>query len=223
MKQKLKVWDLPTRLFHWTLVLAVAFMWYSAETGGNLLIWHLRVGLLILGLIVFRICWGLWGSDTSRFANFVRGPGQIVRYLKGEIGENEQPGHNPLGALMVLALLAAVLFQVTTGLFANDENTFTNSGYLNGLAGDDLGGTLRTVHVTFFNVLLGLIGIHVATIFIYKFLKKHDLIKPMITGYKSIEGKLPALSFAGGGKLAAALAVAAAVVACVLFIGSAGG
>lgn len=98
---------------------------------------------------------GLWGSDTSRFANFVRAPGQIVRYLKGEISENEQPGHNPLGALMVLALLAALLFQVTTGLFANDENTFTNSGYLNSLAGDDLGGTFRTLHVTFFNVLLG--------------------------------------------------------------------
>ncbi len=220
MKQKLKVWDLPTRLFHWTLVLAVAFMWYSAETGGNLLIWHLRVGLLIMGLIVFRICWGLWGSDTSRFANFVRGPGQIARYLKGSISENEQPGHNPLGALMVLALLAALLFQVTTGLFANDENTFTNSGYLNGLVGDDLGSTFRTLHVTFFNVLLTLIGIHIVTILIYKFLKKHDLVRPMFTGYKSIEGKLPALTFAGGAKLTAALVVAAAIVAGVLFIGS---
>ncbi|MBF0803958.1 MULTISPECIES: cytochrome b/b6 domain-containing protein [unclassified Neisseria] len=222
MKQKLKVWDLPTRIFHWTLAAATAFMWYSAETGGNLLIWHLRVGLLILVLVVFRICWGLWGSDTARFANFVRGPGQIARYLKGEISENEQPGHNPLGALMVLALLAAVLFQVATGLFANDENTFTNSGYLNGWAGDGLGSTLRTVHVTFFNALLGLICIHVATIFIYKFLKKHDLIKPMITGYKFIEGKLPALAFAGSGKLAAALAVAAAVAAAVWFAGTAG-
>ena len=108
-KQKLKVWDAPTRLFHWLLVLALAFMWYSGETGGNLMAWHLRCGVFILGLVVFRLCWGFWGSDTARFAQFVKGPAQIRRYLGGQLSENEQPGHNPLGALMVLALLAALL------------------------------------------------------------------------------------------------------------------
>lgn len=218
MKQKLKVWDLPTRLFHWTLAAAAAFMWYSAEAGGNLLVWHLRTGLLILGLVVFRICWGLWGSDTARFANFVRGPKQIKRYLKGGISENEQPGHNPLGALMVLALLAAVLFQVVTGLFAADENTFVNSGYLNGLVGEDAGSTFRTVHTAFFNILLGLAVIHIATVFAYKFFKKKNLITPMFSGYKYLEGKLPVLAFAGAAKTAAALAVAAAAVAAVLLL-----
>lgn len=156
MKQKIKVWDVPTRLFHWSLVAALAFMWYSAETGGNLLVWHLRCGVLILALLVFRICWGLWGSDTAKFSQFVRGPKQIARYFKGEISENEQPGHNPVGALMVLALLAAVLVQVTTGLFAPDENTFTNSGYLNHLVSDDTGLALRKIHITFFNLLAAL-------------------------------------------------------------------
>lgn len=217
MKQKLKVWDLPTRLFHWSLVLAIAFMWYSAEEGGNLLVWHLRVGLFILGLVVFRICWGFWGSETARFASFVRGPGQIARYIKGGISENEQPGHNPLGALMVLALLAAVLFQVLTGLFASDENTFANSGYLNSLVGEDTGSAVRTVHITFFNVLLALICVHVATILGYRFLKKHDLITPMITGFKRLEGRLPVLAFAGGGRFLAAVAVAAAAAAAVRF------
>ncbi len=215
MKQKLKVWDLPTRLFHWTLVLAVAFMWYSGETGGSLMAWHLRCGLLILGLVVFRICWGLWGSDTARFASFVRGPAQIKRYLSGSLTENEQPGHNPLGALMVLALLAALLVQLFSGLFASDENMWLYNGYLNALVGSEAGAAARRIHITFFNLLLALIAVHVATILIYKFVKKHNLITPMLSGYKMLAGKLPQLQFAGAGKLLAALAVAVAVVAVV--------
>ena len=219
MKQKLKVWDWPTRLFHWLLVLSIAFMWYSAETGGNMLVWHLRCGVFILGLIIFRLCWGFWGSDTSRFNNFVRGPAQIKRYLRGEISENEQPGHNPLGALMVLALIGGMCLQVGTGLFASDQNTFINHGYLNGLVSSATADQLRSIHVTFFNVLLALIVVHIATVFLYKLIKKHDLIKPMFTGYKQLEGKLPVLKFAGFGKFAAALVVAVATILLVLNIG----
>ena len=105
----------------------------------------LRVGLFILGLWVFRICWGLWGSDTARFSQFVQGPAQIKRYLAGQISENEQPGHNPMGALMVVGLLAAIGLQLLTGLFAADENTFTHSGYLNGWVSDDTGSLMRTI------------------------------------------------------------------------------
>ena len=89
MKQKVRVWDIPTRLFHWSLVLSIGFMWFSAEQGGDWLAWHLRCGLFILALLVFRVCWGLWGSDTSRFAQFVK-PTQIGRYLSGKLSENEQ-------------------------------------------------------------------------------------------------------------------------------------
>ena len=211
-KQKLKVWDAPTRLFHWLLVLALAFMWYSGETGGNLMAWHLRCGVFILGLVVFRLCWGFWGSDTARFTQFVKGPAQIRRYLGGQLSENEQPGHNPLGALMVLALLAALLVQVGTGLFAADENTWLYNGYLNGLVSEEAGSAARNVHILFFNVLLALVAVHVATVLIYKFIKKHDLITPMFSGCKMLAGKLPALQFAGAGKFLAALAVAAAAV-----------
>lgn len=216
MKQKIKVWDAPTRLFHWLLAAAVAFMWYSAESGGDLMAWHLRCGLLILALLVFRICWGIWGSDTSRFAQFVRGPKHIVRYLKGQIDENEQPGHNPLGALMVLALLAAVLVQVSSGLFSPDDNAFTYNGYLNHLVGEDTGMALRSVHIGFFNILALLAAVHIVTVLIYKFVKKNNLIRPMLTGFKELTPPLPQLAFAGAGKLLAALAVAAAVVFCVL-------
>lgn len=216
MKQKLKVWDLPTRLFHWTLVLAVAFMWYSGETGGSLMAWHLRCGLLILALVVFRICWGFWGSDTARFGSFVRGPQHIKRYLNGSLTESEQPGHNPLGALMVLALLAALLVQLVSGLFASDENMWLYNGYLNGLVGESAGTAARNIHVAFFNLLLALIAVHVLTILVYKFVKKHDLIKPMLTGYKELEGGVPELEFAGLGKLAMAVVSAALIVAMVV-------
>lgn len=219
MKQKIRVWDLPTRIFHWTLVVAIAFMWFSAEVGGNLLAWHLRCGLFILALVIFRICWGLWGSDTARFTQFVKGPAQIKRYLKGEITENEQPGHNPLGALMVLALLAAVLIQVITGLFSPDDNTFLNHGYLNGLVSESTGMALRKIHFAFFNVLLILAAVHVGTILAYKFLKKHNLITPMLTGYKELEGKVPVLKFAGTIPFAAAVLVALVVIVGVANIG----
>ena len=111
--QKIKIWDLPVRVFHWTLAAALAFMWFSAKTGGSWMAWHLRVGLLVAALLVFRLCWGIWGSDTARFARFFR-PLQIGSYLRGTWDKQAQPGHNPLGALMVAALLAAV--SASTGL-----------------------------------------------------------------------------------------------------------
>lgn len=209
--QKIKVWDLPTRLFHWTLVLAIPFMWFSADAGGNWLGRHVQVGLLILGLWVFRVCWGLWGSDTARFADFIQGPAQIKRYLAGQITENEQPGHNPLGALMVVGLLAAIGLQLLTGLFAADENTWLHSGYLNSWVSDDTGSLMRTIHVNFFWFLLALIVLHVAAVIAYKVIKKINLIHPMFTGYKTLQGEVKPLRFAPVSKLVMALAVALAV------------
>lgn len=195
MKQKIKVWDAPLRLFHWLLASAVFFMWFSAEEGGNWLVWHLRCGLFITGLLVFRLIWGVWGSDTAKFSHFIGSPTAIKSYLKGHWQENQHPGHNPLGALMVVALLGALIFQVSTGLFSSDENTFLNSGYLAGWIGDSTASAIRTLHISFFNALLLLIVVHIATIIFYKLLKKHDLIRPMINGYKTLEGTVPQLRF----------------------------
>ena len=215
--QKIKIWDLPVRVFHWTLAAALAFMWFSAKTGGSWMAWHLRVGLLVAALLVFRLCWGIWGSDTARFARFFR-PLQIGSYLRGTWDKQAHPGHNPLGALMVAALLAAVLFQVLTGLFAADENTFTDSGYLNHLVSSNTGSLMRKIHVNFFNLLAALAGLHIVTVLAYKFLKKKDLIRPMISGYKYIEGQTVALKFASAAKLIAALVVTAAAVAAILML-----
>ena len=218
MKQKIKVWDAPTRLFHWLLVLLIGFMWYSATQGGDMLVWHLRGGLLMLALVVFRLCWGIWGSDTAKFSRFVRPFPEICRYTQGQMSEDELVGHNPLGALMVIALIAAVLLQVATGLFAADENTFTDSGYLNHLVSSDTGSLMRKIHVNFFNLLAALAGLHIVTVLAYKFLKKKDLIHPMISGNKHIEGQTVALKFASSAKLIAALVVAVAAVAAILML-----
>lgn len=219
MEYQVKVWDLPTRVFHWTLVAAVCFMWLSAEIGGSWMAWHLRCGLLILGLLVFRLCWGIWGSDTARFSQFVRSPAQIKRYLCGEISENEQLGHNPLGALMVVALIGAVLFQVFTGLFAADDNTWLYNGYLSGLISEHAAIVARRVHMVFFNFLAILIVVHIAAVMFYKKMKGRDLITPMITGVKSVFEQRPTFYFAGVGRFAAAFALALAVVLLVVKIG----
>ena len=213
MKQKIKVWDAPTRLFHWLLVLLMGFMWYSATQGGDMLIWHLRGGLLMLALVAFRLCWGIWGSDTAKFSQVVRPFSEIRRYTQGRMSEDELVGHNPLGALMVIALLAALVFQTATGLFAADENTFTNSGFLNHLVSEHAGTLARKIHVNFFNVLAVLAGVHIAAVLLYRFVKKQDLITPMINGFKTIDAKQPKL--AGVGQLLAALSVAIALVCAV--------
>ena len=213
MKQKIKVWDAPTRLFHWLLVLLMGFMWYSATQGGDMLVWHLRGGLLMLALVVFRLCWGIWGSDTAKFSRFVRPFSEIRLYTQGQMSEDELVGHNPLGALMVIALLAALVFQTATGLFAADENTFTNSGFLNHLVSEHAGTLARKIHVNFFNILAVLAAVHIAAVLLYRFVKKQDLITPMINGFKTIDVQQPKL--AGMGQLLAALSVAIVLVCAV--------
>ena len=116
---KIRIWDVPTRLFHWTLVGLIGFSWWSAEE--EHLDWHLWSGLAILSLLIFRLLWGLVGSSTARFANFVRGPKSILAYLKDMKGWRPI-GHSPLGALSVLAMLAAIAVQVGLGLFAIDKD-----------------------------------------------------------------------------------------------------
>ncbi|MDO5686995.1 MAG: cytochrome b/b6 domain-containing protein [Neisseria sp.] len=209
MKHQVKVWDLPTRIFHWILVVGVLFMWFSANEGGAWLAWHLRVGLALLALVAFRIVWGFVGSDTARFRQFVKGPSQIKRYLRNEISENEQPGHNPLGALMVVAMLLALLFQVASGLFAVDANSYLYNGYLQHLVSEEEGSAARFVHVNFFWILVGMIALHVLAVLAYRFLKNNNLIKPMITGKKTLEEPLPALRFASPVKAAVIFAVLA--------------
>lgn len=162
------------------LVGLIAFSWWSAEYHYDDL--HIWSGLGVMSLLIFRILWGVFGSSTARFASFVRGPKAVFGYLRGKW---TGIGHNPLGALSVIALLAMVSLQAGLGLFASDEDGIMQ-GPLARLVSIDTGDRARERHETLFNVLLALIALHVAAILVYKFRGK-SLLKPMITGRGDVE------------------------------------
>lgn len=193
-QDKTYVWDLPTRIFHWALVASVTGAFVTAKIGGNAMLWHGRLGLAILGLLVFRIVWGFVGSTYARFAQFVRGFAAIRAYLKGEW---KGQGHNPFGALSVLALLGTLSLQAATGLFSNDDIAF--EGYLHALIGSELSGRITGVHHLLEKVLMLLVALHVGAIVFYARVRKHNLVRPMLTGWA--DGK-PCESARGGGALA---------------------
>jgi cytochrome b len=204
--KKIRLWDLPTRLFHWLLVLGVAASIVSGQLGGNLIDWHGRIGVFIVGLIVFRVTWGLLGSTYARFVQFFPTPAKLKSYLRGEW---RGVGHNPLGAFSVFGLLGLLAFQVFSGLFSNDDITFV--GPLFDLVSKDLSNQLTGLHKLSSNLLFILIGLHLAAIAFYGHVKKDNLIKPMITGWKETD---QGESAKGGGivVLIVALAIAFAAI-----------
>ena len=177
---RVAIWDLPTRLFHWLLVALIALSWWSAEYHYDDL--HVWFGIAVLTLLIFRILWGFFGSSTARFASFVRGSKAIFGYLQGTW---RGIGHNPLGALSVIALLALVAVQVGLGLFASDEDGLVQ-GPLAYLIGFDAQEAVTELHDDLFDVLLALVALHVAAIIFYR-LRGKDLLKPMITGSDDVE------------------------------------
>jgi cytochrome b len=157
--------------------LLVGFSWWTAER--EMLDWHARSGLAILFLLVFRIVWGLIGSSTARFASFVRGPRHILDHLRGR--REFVLGHNPLGALSVLALLLMLSLQLGLGLFAADEDGFL-SGPLSHLLGEEAVEQVTELHGTAFELLMWLILLHVAAILYYLLVRRMNLVGPMVTG-----------------------------------------
>ncbi|MHB8919690.1 MAG: cytochrome b/b6 domain-containing protein [Halothiobacillus sp.] len=192
-----KVWDLPTRLFHWLLVIGIFAMWFTADVLNRLGL-HMAIGYTLIGLIVFRVLWGIWGSDTARFSHFIKGPGSITSYLRNP-DTTVALGHNPLGALSVLAFLLVIIIQLGTGLFASDQ--IYNQGPFSDYASDKMVDLLTWIHEINFYVLLGLIGLHLAAIAFYQFKKHEPLVLAMITGKRVIkEGEVVQISrlhFAG--------------------------
>jgi cytochrome b len=174
------IWDLPVRLFHWTLAALIGFSWWAAEY--HHMDWHLWSGFAILTLLLFRILWGIFGSSTARFSTFVRGRRSVRNYLGGKW---DGIGHNPLGALSVLALLGATAVQLGLGMVAEDEDGIY-MGPLSTLVSIDTSDRARELHETFFYVLLGVIGLHVAAIIFYR-VRGKKLIRAMITGRGSID------------------------------------
>ena len=205
--QRIPLWDLPIRLFHWLLAAAIAAAVITANIGGNAMVWHGRIGLFIAGLIVFRLVWGLIGPTYARFSTFLPTPGSIGAYLRGQW---RGIGHNPLGSLSVLGLLLMVAVQVGTGLFANDDIAFR--GPLFDLVGKDTSDLLTRVHRIAINLLMTLIALHLAAIAFYAHVKKDNLVKPMIRGWKDVDVAAHDIRPSrGGGVVALIVALALAV------------
>lgn len=181
---EVRVWDLPVRLTHWALVVCIIGLYATGEYGWLTMQWHFRFGYATLALVAFRVLWGFVGSEHARFADFVRGPAAILAYLRswGSDRYRGAVGHNPLGALAVLAMLALILAQTVSGLFANDEIEWF--GPLSERISVDASAAWTDWHHLGQKLLLALIVVHLLAVATYKLVKREDLVTPMLSGRK---------------------------------------
>lgn len=209
-----RAWDLPVRLFHWALVLLVVGSVASALTGGNAMVWHMRCGYAILALVLFRVLWGLAGSSTARFTDFLYGPKRVAGFAGALLKKRDAHylGHNPLGGWMVLVLLAALLFQAGSGLFANDD--IAVEGPLYPFIGKDLSDRLTSLHRLNVKLLYGLVALHVAAVLFHWFARGENLVRPMFSGDKRVPPGTPGVParIAGAGRAAVFAAASALAV-----------
>ncbi len=180
-----RVWDLPTRIFHWALAFCVIGSFATGQTGGNLMEWHFRLGYCVLTLLLFRIVWGFVGGAWSRFSSFIYAPKHVLNYLKGKNDPLHEVGHNPLGGLSVMAMLLFLGFQVATGLVSDDE--IAAAGPLTRFLATANVQLATSYHVSIGKVILIVLALtHVAAILVYLFKKRENLIKPMLHGDKML-------------------------------------
>ena len=199
--ERIKVWDLPTRIFHWLLAALVLAAVITGKLGGNAIDYHATIGLTLFALLIFRIVWGFIGSTYARFAAFFPTPSLVMAYLRGQW---QGIGHNPLGALSVFGLLGLLALQTVSGLFANDDIAFR--GPLSDCIGKEMSDIFSAYHRTIIYALIALIALHLCAILFYTLVKKDVLIRPMITGWKNVSrGK--GASATGGGVLAFIVAI----------------
>ncbi|MCV2353212.1 cytochrome b/b6 domain-containing protein [Paucibacter sp. B2R-40] len=214
-----RIWDLPTRLFHWALVLCVLGSVISAKVGGNAMVWHMRLGYAVLALVAFRILWGVVGGRWSRFSSFVYSPAALLRYLRGRPKDDDhfEVGHNPLGAFSVLAMLAWLLVQVGSGLIADDE--IASTGPLIRFVSGELSLAWTSYHKSYGQWgLFVLVGLHVAAIAFYRLRHRNDLIGPMFSGDKQLPTAVPAATDSLATRLFALTLLGACIAAVYLLV-----
>lgn len=186
---KVRVWDLPTRVFHWSLVLGIVGLAISGTIGGNAMLWHFRFGYAVLTLLLFRIVWGLVGGRWSRFGAFIYAPQTIIDYLKGRGKPEHSVGHNPPGAGSVFAMLAALLAQVGSGLFSDDDIAF--AGPLTRFVSNATVSLATNYHKNIGKwIILALVLLHIAVIVFY-LSRKHNLVNAMLHGDKDLVVPVP--------------------------------
>lgn len=188
-RKSVRVWDAPVRVFHWVLVALVLTSWVTSEIGGNAMTYHMWSGYTILTLVVSRIVWGFVGSEHARFRGFLHGPRAILSHACSLFGSTSRyyVGHNPLGGISVVLMLASLLLQAGTGLFANDD--IATEGPLTYMVSGATSSLLTTIHRYNFYVLVALIAIHVAAALYYLIVKRENLIGAMFTGRKRVPGE----------------------------------
>ena len=183
MKRTLRIWDLPTRLFHWLLVVCIAGAVICVNIGGYWMQWHAYFGYAVLSLVLFRVLWGFIGAVHSRFITFVPSPWRLIAFLSGKQGGGL--GHNPLGSLSVIALLLVLSIQASTGLFTDDDIAF--QGPLAKYVPNATVSLLSSIHALNSNILFGLIGLHLLAIAYYQWVKRVSIVLPMIHGDKEVD------------------------------------
>ncbi|MBC7006741.1 cytochrome b/b6 domain-containing protein [Photobacterium sp. BZF1] len=184
------VWDSFIRGYHWLQAFTIGGLWYTGTEG--LMDWHFSLAYFLLALISTRLIWGVFGSETAQFSRFVRSPVTVINYLAASLRGDKtsySPGHNPAGAYMVVAFMLLLITQLTTGLFANDD--IISEGPFAYLVSGETSSLLTEIHAINFNIILGAIGLHLTAIAVY-FLRKENLITPMLTGRKRLnDDELP--------------------------------
>ncbi|WP_158769878.1 cytochrome b/b6 domain-containing protein [Paraglaciecola sp. L1A13] len=214
MQKRTLVWDLPLRIFHWALVSLIFAQWLTVEVLDGYMDYHAVFGYSLLGLVIFRIVWGFCGPKHALFSDFLRGPTAIWHYSQSLISRHPSTytGHNPLGALIVPAILIVVGTQAISGLFVTDDVLFNGPYYAS--ISTDLQGTMQWLHHKMFDVLLVIIGLHLTAIASYQFLLKKPLIGAMVHGHKNIQAKSGIIS----SKLPLAFVIALATVAFIYWL-----
>lgn len=186
MAKIIRVWDLPTRAFHWALVLCVIGLVATGKIGGAAMVWHSRLGYAVLTLLLFRLVWGLVGGHWSRFVSFIYSPRSVINYIQGRPHPDHLVGHNPLGAGSVFLMLLVLMTQVGTGLVSDDEISFT--GPLNKFVASSTGLAATAFHKQFGQwLIIGLVVLHIGAILFYLFKKNENLVRPMMTGDKVVD------------------------------------
>lgn len=209
---RIRVWDLPTRMFHWSLAVLVVFSFTTGKVGGDWMAWHLKSGYAILALVLFRLAWGFAGSESARFASFLRGPRTALLYARETLAGRHPvlPGHNPLGGWMVVVLLAALAFQVTTGLFSDDE--IATQGPLAVKVSNDTVSRMSGLHHWGQWVMVALVALHVVAIALYRWRWNARLVGPMVHGWFEGNAGTRAPAFVPAWRALVLIALAAALV-----------
>lgn len=216
MSVRVRIWDLPLRLFHWLLVISVIGLLITGNVGGWLMDWHMRIGIFLLSLLIFRVLWGFFGGTWSRFSRFVYSPSSLMAYLRGQSPAMHKVGHTPLGALSVFALLLALLVQVGSGLMTDDAIFF--AGPWVPFVSDPMIEWASRYHKELGKfVVMGLVILHVLALVVYKIFFKQSLVASMIHGDKELAESVPESSD-GWSDLMKAIALYAASCGLTYFI-----